>query len=201
MVWITARGSPCSKPRVCVNRSRLYWWDEVPQVLQFNPYVKSGYRAGRQLAKLRTLLMPLQLPTCDERLAGLSCQQCMGSLFHYHNETGVPHSGCRALVEFACASYYVDVIEFWIPVLQLYRVCLMLMFSRGIQQHGPYLPRSSHCLSKSSVCFLPKLKKKKVDPAYQASLCTSVICTHAQPRNWFPDWYRLLALMLGCLAV
>ncbi len=28
--------------------SKLYWWDEVPAVLQFNPYIKSGYRAGEQ---------------------------------------------------------------------------------------------------------------------------------------------------------
>ena len=27
--------------------SRLYWFDEAPQALQFNPYVKSGYRAGK----------------------------------------------------------------------------------------------------------------------------------------------------------
>lgn len=29
--------------------SKLYWWDEVPAVLQFNPYIKSGYRAGSDL--------------------------------------------------------------------------------------------------------------------------------------------------------
>lgn len=28
-------------------RNRLLWWDEAPAVLQFNPYVKSGYRAGQ----------------------------------------------------------------------------------------------------------------------------------------------------------
>lgn len=28
--------------------SKLYWWDEAPAVLQFNPYIKSGYRAGKQ---------------------------------------------------------------------------------------------------------------------------------------------------------
>ncbi|DBA84039.1 hypothetical protein WJX77_000100 [Trebouxia sp. C0004] len=44
--------------------SKLYWWDEVPAVLQFNPYIKSGYRAG------------------------LTPQECVGSLFHCHNETG-----------------------------------------------------------------------------------------------------------------
>ena len=39
-------------------------FDEAPPVLQFNPYVRSGYRAG------------------------MSPQQCLCSMFQYHNETG-----------------------------------------------------------------------------------------------------------------
>jgi hypothetical protein len=44
---------------------RLYWFDEAPPVLQFNKYVRSGYRAG------------------------MNYQQCLCSIFSYHNETGV----------------------------------------------------------------------------------------------------------------
>lgn len=44
---------------------RLYWFEEAPPVLQFNKYVRSGYRAG------------------------LNYQQCLCSIFSYHNETGV----------------------------------------------------------------------------------------------------------------
>ena len=25
---------------------RLYWWDEVPPQLQYNKFIRSGYRAG-----------------------------------------------------------------------------------------------------------------------------------------------------------
>ena len=44
---------------------RLYWFEEAPPVLQFNKYVRSGYRAG------------------------MNYQQCLCSVFSYHNETGV----------------------------------------------------------------------------------------------------------------
>lgn len=44
--------------------SRLYWFDEAPAVLQFNRFVRSGYRAG--------------LKPCD----------CLRSILEYHNETG-----------------------------------------------------------------------------------------------------------------
>ena len=49
VVCVTANGSPCLKGRLRVNHHSLYWWDEVPKVLQFNPYVKSGYRAGARV--------------------------------------------------------------------------------------------------------------------------------------------------------
>ena len=48
MVWEAAIGcqvQPAAKS-VFAKRLGLYWWDEVPAVLQFNPYIKSGYRAG-----------------------------------------------------------------------------------------------------------------------------------------------------------
>ena len=35
------------KQRSSTYPSRLLWWDEAPAVLQFNPYVKHGYRAGQ----------------------------------------------------------------------------------------------------------------------------------------------------------
>ena len=28
---------------------RLYWFDELPEVLQYNKYVRSGYRAGEAM--------------------------------------------------------------------------------------------------------------------------------------------------------
>eukprot|EP00884_Botryococcus_braunii_P010567 jgi/Botrbrau1/19511/Bobra.0035s0011.1 len=43
---------------------RLYWFDEAPPQLQFNKYIRSGYRAG------------------------LSPCQCVHSWFYLHNETG-----------------------------------------------------------------------------------------------------------------
>lgn len=100
MVWVTATGSHTPRGDVFLSNSDLYWWDEVPQVLQFNPYVKSGYRAGKLRADSRDVmhgesLLLLLCSTANARcctdmqiLAGLSCQQCLGSLFHYHNETG-----------------------------------------------------------------------------------------------------------------
>jgi predicted membrane channel-forming protein YqfA (hemolysin III family) len=51
-------------PAVTWDGSRLYWFDEAPPALQFNPYVKSGYRAG------------------------MTVPQCCRSIFQYHNETG-----------------------------------------------------------------------------------------------------------------
>lgn len=44
---------------------RLYWFDEAPPVLQYNEFVRSGYRAG------------------------MSYRQCACSILSYHNETGV----------------------------------------------------------------------------------------------------------------
>lgn len=44
--------------------SRLYWFEEAPPVLQFNRFVRSGYRAG--------------LTPCH----------CLQSVLQYHNETG-----------------------------------------------------------------------------------------------------------------
>ena len=48
IVWVTATGGQLVKnlERSNVTGCQLYWWDEVPAVLQFNPYIKSGYRAG-----------------------------------------------------------------------------------------------------------------------------------------------------------
>lgn len=43
---------------------RLYWFDEAPPVLQYNKFVRSGYRAG------------------------MSYRQCACSIFSYHNEIG-----------------------------------------------------------------------------------------------------------------
>lgn len=43
---------------------RLYRWHEAPAVLRFNPFIKSGYRAG------------------------LSTRQCCASLLQLHNESG-----------------------------------------------------------------------------------------------------------------
>ncbi|KAL0028704.1 hypothetical protein WJX79_000808 [Trebouxia sp. C0005] len=66
VVRVIAAGTSGLSKAVKTSRkqSKLYWWDEVPAVLQFNPYIKSGYRAG------------------------LTRQECVGSLFHCHNETG-----------------------------------------------------------------------------------------------------------------
>lgn len=36
--------------------ARLLWWDEAPAVLQFNPYVKHGYRAGQSDCHLRPVV-------------------------------------------------------------------------------------------------------------------------------------------------
>ncbi len=80
--------------------SKLYWWDEVPAVLQFNPYIKSGYRAGSKplliLCKERTECSHKTRKTTqfcfdaeDVVAAGLTRQECVGSLFHCHNETGM----------------------------------------------------------------------------------------------------------------
>ena len=80
--------------------SKLYWWDEVPAVLQFNPYIKSGYRAGSKLllilCKERTECRRKNRKTTqfcfdaeDLVTAGLTRQDCVGSLFHCHNETGM----------------------------------------------------------------------------------------------------------------
>ena len=30
----------------------LYWWDQVPKQLQFNRYIRSGYRAGKWMVTL-----------------------------------------------------------------------------------------------------------------------------------------------------
>lgn len=43
---------------------RLYWFDEAPPALQYNKFVRSGYRAG------------------------MSYRQCACSIFSYHNEIG-----------------------------------------------------------------------------------------------------------------
>ena len=48
VVCVTASGNRPFRQlgRAAFHRHRLYYWDEVPAVLQFNPYIKSGYRAG-----------------------------------------------------------------------------------------------------------------------------------------------------------
>ena len=48
MVPVTASETQASSKTDSSHKThpKLYWWDEVPEVLQFNPYVKSGYRAG-----------------------------------------------------------------------------------------------------------------------------------------------------------
>lgn len=50
VVRVIAAGTSGLSKAVKTSRkqSKLYWWDEVPAVLQFNPYIKSGYRAGEQ---------------------------------------------------------------------------------------------------------------------------------------------------------
>ena len=42
----------------------LLWFDQCPPELQFNRYIRSGYRAG------------------------YTCRECVASIFQYHNETG-----------------------------------------------------------------------------------------------------------------
>ena len=39
---------------------------------------------------------------CCQPAAGLSCQQCLGSLLHYHNETGLLHTWSRLVMHVSC---------------------------------------------------------------------------------------------------
>lgn len=71
---------------------RIFWWDEVPVQLQYNKFIRSGYRAGNfhAILEYRQVDQP-NLPASGnfwKLLAGLSRQQCLCSMLQYHNETG-----------------------------------------------------------------------------------------------------------------
>lgn len=81
-----SKSLPSSPPR------RLFWWDEIPTVLQFNRFIRSGYRAGATPAESFDKACQKQrgaLPHYCRVSAGLSRRECLCSIFKLHNETGM----------------------------------------------------------------------------------------------------------------
>lgn len=82
LVWLTLL-SPCTGPPRPLKHEercksglrsscsqRLYWFDELPEVLQYNKYVRSGYRARE------AILSPASLPQHQERLCPSPQWEC-----------------------------------------------------------------------------------------------------------------------------
>ena len=68
---------------------RLVWYDELPAVLQYNRYVRSGYRAGVHCCMRCAFCLQQGWRLISTRpLAGYTCGECACSILQYHNETG-----------------------------------------------------------------------------------------------------------------